>query len=73
MKFANKNNVLFLFILSFNLLFYIRNFSYFAQPKLILYDEWFDDNFEKNKLEKNSDKYTQLSIKKLCLFGKLKK
>ena len=34
----------------FNVLFCNRILSYFAKPNFIIYDEWFDDNLEKNKL-----------------------
>ena len=52
-----KNNFLFLFNLSFNVVFY-KILSYFAKPNFIVYDEWFDDDLEKNKnvLEKSKIK-----------------
>jgi len=57
MKFTNKNNYLFLFNLSFNVVFY-KILSYFAKPNFIVYDEWFDDDLEKTKnvLEKSKIK-----------------
>ena len=30
--------------------------SYFAEPNFIIYDEWFDDNFKKNKLDVKNKK-----------------
>ena len=41
----------FLFNLSFRSTFYIEILSYFAIPNFIIYDEWFDDNLEKTKLD----------------------
>ena len=31
--------------------FYSRILSYFAKPNFIIYDEWFDDDMKKNKLD----------------------
>ena len=36
----------------FNVLFYDRVLSYFAKPNFIVYDEWFDNDFKKTKLNK---------------------
>ena len=33
-----------------------KNLSYFAKPNFIIYDEWFDDDLEKTKLEIQSKK-----------------
>ena len=62
MKFTNANNFLFLFILCFNVLFYIRILSYFEKPKSILYDERFDNNFKKIKLDYKNKKYNIFQI-----------
>ena len=35
--------------------------SYFAKPKFIMYDEWFDDNLEKTKLYVNNKKIKTIS------------
>ena len=35
----------------FNVLFCNRVFSYFAKPNFIVYDEWFDNDFKKSKLD----------------------
>ena len=35
----------------FNVLFCNTILSYFAKPNFIAYDEWFDDNIKKNKLD----------------------
>ena len=36
----------------FNVLFSNRVLSYFAKPNFIVYDEWFDNDFKKTKLNK---------------------
>ena len=63
MKFTNKNNFLFfIWFIFFNILFSNRILSYFARPNFIVYDEWFDNDFKKTKLNfknkkiKNSSK-----------------
>ena len=62
MKFANKNNFLFLFILYFLIYFFCnRILSYFAKPNFIVYDEWFDDNFKKTKLDVKNKKIKTIS------------
>ena len=35
--------------------------SYFAQPNFIIYDEWFDEDFEKKKLDVKNKKIKTLS------------
>jgi len=35
--------------------------SYFAKPNFIVYDEWFDDDFQKNKLNVKNKKITNIS------------
>jgi len=61
MKFTNKNNFLFFFDLSFNILFCNRILSYFAKPNFIVYDEWFDNDFKKTKLDSKNKKITNSS------------
>ena len=34
----------------FNVLFYDRVLSYFAKPNFIVYDDWFDNDFKKTKI-----------------------
>ena len=38
-----------------------RILSYFAKPNFIIYDEWFDDDFKKNKLEVGNKKIKSIS------------
>ena len=45
----------------FNILFYNRILSYFAKPNYIIYDEWFDDNLEKNNLYLKNKKIKTIS------------
>ena len=35
--------------------------SYFAKPNFIIYDEWFDDNFKKTKLDDKNKKIKTIS------------
>ena len=35
--------------------------SYFAKPNFIVYDEWFDENLEKNKLDVKNKKIKNIS------------
>ena len=35
--------------------------SYFAKPNFLIYDEWFDDNFKKNKLDVKNKKIKTIS------------
>ena len=35
--------------------------SYFAKPNFIIYDEWFDEDLEKNKLDIKSKKIKTIS------------
>ena len=38
-----------------------RVLSYFAKPNFIVYDEWFDNNFQKTKLNFKNKKITNIS------------
>jgi len=35
--------------------------SYFAKPNFLVYDEWFDNDFKKNKLSIKNKKITNIS------------
>jgi len=48
-------------IFLFNVLFYDRVLSYFAKPNFIVYDEWFDNDFKKTKLNNKNKKITNTS------------
>ena len=41
-------------------IFYNRVLSYFAKPNFIVYDEWFDNDFKKSKLDFKNKKITNL-------------
>ena len=41
--------------------FYNRILSYFAKPNFIIYDEWFDDNLKKTKLDFKNKKIKTIS------------
>mgnify|MGYP000305086277 CR=1 FL=1 len=41
--------------------FYNRVLSYFAKPNFIVYDEWFDNDFQKTKLNVKNKKITNIS------------
>ena len=45
----------------FNILFSNRILSYFAKPNFIVYDEWFDNDFKKIKLDFKNKKITNSS------------
>ena len=45
----------------FNVLFCNRVLSYFAKPNFIVYDEWFEDDFKKSKLDFKNKKITNSS------------
>jgi len=45
----------------FNVLFCKRVLSYFAKPNFVVYDEWFDDDFKKTKLDFKNKKITNSS------------
>jgi len=45
----------------FNVLFGNRVLSYFAKPNFIVYDEWFDNDFKKSKLDFKNKKITNSS------------
>ena len=46
-----KITFFFYLIYLFNVLFCNSVLSYFAKPNFIVYDEWFDNDFKKTKLE----------------------
>ena len=56
-----KVTFFFLFNLSSYILFFYRILSYFAKPNFIIYDEWFDDDLEKNKLDVINKKMKNIS------------
>ena len=45
----------------FNVLFCNRVLSYFAKPNFIVYDEWFDNDLKKTKLNSKNKKITNIS------------
>ena len=45
----------------FNILFCKRFLSYFAKPNFIVYDEWFDNDLKKTKLNIKNKKITNIS------------
>ena len=45
----------------FNVLLFNRVLSYFAKPNFIVYDEWFDNDFKKSKLNFKNKKITNIS------------
>jgi len=45
----------------FNVLFYNRVLSYFAKPNFIVYDEWFDNDLKKTKIDFKNKKITNIS------------
>jgi len=45
----------------FNVLFCKRVLSYFAKPNFIVYDEWFDNDLKKTKLNVKNKKITNIS------------
>ena len=55
--------ITFYFYLSyvFNVVFSNRTLSYFAKPNFIIYDEWFEDNLEQNKLYVKNKKIKTIS------------
>ena len=62
MKFTNKNNFLFFNWFIFLIFFFSNRFlSYFAKPNYIVYDEWFDNDFKKTKLDFKNKKTTNSS------------
>ena len=56
-----KINFFFSLIYLFNILFCNRILSYFAKPNFIIYDEWFDNDFKKTKLNIKNKKITNIS------------
>ena len=46
----------------FNVLFCNRVLSYFAKPNFIVYDEWFDNDFKKSKLDFKNKKINSSKI-----------
>ena len=61
MKFANKKTFCLNLSYVFNVLFCNAILSYFAKPNFIIYDEWFDDNLEKTKLNVQNKKIKTIS------------
>ena len=62
MKFTNKNNFLFFPCFIFLMYFFCnRVLSYFAKPNFIVYDEWFDNDLKKTKLNVKNKKITNIS------------
>ena len=62
MKFTNKNNLLFFPCFIFLMYFFCnRILSYFAKPNFIVYDEWFDNDLKKTKLNVKNKKITNIS------------
>ena len=51
----------FFLIYFFNVLFFNIVLSYFAKPNFIVYDEWFDNDLKKNKLDFKNKKTTNSS------------
>jgi len=45
----------------FNILFFNRTLSYFAKPNFIIYDEWFDYDLDKTKLDTKIKKIKTIS------------
>ena len=56
-----KITFFFSLIYLFNVLFYKRVMSYFAKPNFIVYDEWFDNDFQKTKINFKNKKITNIS------------
>ena len=46
----------------FNVLFLNRVLSYFAKPNFIVYDEWFDNDLKKTKLNLKNEKIKKQQI-----------
>ena len=62
MKFANKNNLIFLFSLPFKYIFYmVKVLTYFAKPNFIVYDEWFDNDLKKTNPDDTNKKIKNIS------------
>ena len=62
MKFTNKNNFLFFPCFIFLIYFFCnRVLSYFAKPNFLVYDEWFDNDFQKTKLHVKNKKIKNIS------------
>ena len=56
-----KITFFFYLIYFFNVLFCNRVLSYFAKPNFIVYDEWFDNDLKKTKLDFKNKKITNSS------------
>ena len=56
-----KLNFYFSLIYLLNVLFFYRVLSYFAKPNFIVYDEWFDNDSKKTKLNFKNKKITSIS------------
>ena len=62
MKFTNKNNLLFFPCFIFLMYLFCNSvLSYFAKPNFIVYDEWFDNDLKKTKLNVKNKKITNIS------------
>ena len=60
-NFPTKITFIFYLIYFFNVLFCKRVLSYFAKPNFIVYEEWFDNDFKKTKLDFKNKKITNSS------------
>ena len=60
-KLPTKITFFFYLIYFFNVLFCNRILSYFAKPNFIVYDEWFNNDFKKTKLDFKNKKITNRS------------
>ena len=56
-----KITFFFYLIYFFNVLFCNRVLSYFAKPNFIVYDEWFDNDLKKTRLDSKNKKITNIS------------
>ena len=56
-----KITFFFSLIYLFNIYFFNRVLSYFAKPYFIVYDEWFDNDLKKTKLNIKNNKITNIS------------
>ena len=56
-----KITFFFYLVYLFDVLFFNRVLSYFAKPNFIVYDEWFDNDFKKTKLNNKNKQITNTS------------
>ena len=56
-----KITFFFYLVYLFDVLFFNRVLSYFAKPNFVVYDEWFDNDFKKTKLNFKNKKITNIS------------